>query len=810
MSRLARVRFAAVEVISHYRILEKLGGGGMGVVYEAEDLKLGRHVALKFLPKDLANDRQALIRFQREANAASSLNHPNICTIYEIDEVDGRVFIAMELLKGQTLRRRVSGNGLEVETVLDLGIQIADALDAAHAKGIVHRDIKPENIFVTDRGQVKVLDFGLAKIACQPESVTANTPTLDIKERLTSPGSTLGTVAYMSPEQVRGKELDARTDLFSLGTVLYEVCTGTLPFRGDTPGVTFKAILDAEPVPVVRLNPDVPPALEQIIGKALEKDRNLRYQHASEMRSDLARLKRDTHSGKSTPTGTQSVAVQPSARERVVRTGLAMGLILLIAVVAVLYFTRGKTQEETSVYPINSLAVLPLENLSGDPSQQYFADGMTEELITELSRLSGLRVTSRTSVMQYRGKNESVSKIASALHADAILEGSVMRVGNQVRITTQLIDGATDKHLWARSYQRELQDVLAIQEDVAKAIAEEIRVTLTPEERQRLSSVRTVDPAAHEFYLRARYLNRLQRNKEDLLKSIELYQAAIGKDVRYAEAYAGMATSYADLSTSFLPPKEVMPQAQTAAERALSLDETLAEPHVVLARVFFSYAWDWPSADREYRRSIQLDPSSGDARGDFGLYLSAMGRTEEAGTQIAEAKRLDPLSARVQYLIEYDQVLERNCAALIPANQAFLSQHVGYRGTRTRLAYCLAETGKLEQARAETVKLQDTHDMDTEDISFLAILYTRIGEQGKARDLLRQLENRFQHEYLCPYDVSVVHAALGQNDQAFAYLRKAYDVRADCIAFLKVEPRADPLRADARFQRLLQQVKLSR
>lgn len=386
-----------------------------------------------------------------------------------------------------------------------------------------------------------------------------------------------------------------------------------------------------------------------------------------------------------------------------------------------------------------------------------------------------------------------------------------MRAGDQVRITTQLIDGTTDKHLWAHSYQRDLKDVFALQDDVARAIAEEIRVSLTPGERQQLSGARTVDPQAHELYLRARYFARSGQGKEDLQRSIDLYQEAIGKDPRYAEAYAGMPTSYVELSTNYLPPKETMPQAKAAAQQALSLDSSLAETHAVLGGISFAYDWDWTNAELEFQKAIQLNPSSADAHADYGLFLSAMGRAREAAPHVEQALRLDPLSPRLRYQTEYDLLLEKKCGSLISAIRSTLTQHPDYSGSRTRLAYCLAETGELEQAKAEVAKVQETLNMDTVDIeeaSFLAITYAKLGEQNETPKLLRMLEDRFQHQYLCPFDISVVHAALGQTDRAFAYLDQAYEMRADCIAFLKVEPRADPLRADARFQKLLQRVNL--
>ena len=509
------------QTISHYRILEKVGGGGMGVVYEAEDLKLGRHVALKFLPEEMSRDRAALERFQREARAASALNHPNICTIYEIDDSGDKPFIAMELLEGQTLNHRIAGKGLPLDQILELGSQLADALEAAHSKAIIHRDIKPSNIFVIQRNQAKVLDFGLAKPLGNGDRRVASGLTLTAGTNLTSSGMTLGTVAYMSPEQVRGEELDPRTDLFSLGGVLYEMATGLQPFRGDTSGIVFDGILNRTPAAVTRQNPELPAELQRIIEKALEKDRNLRYQSAAELRADQQRLKRDTES------------VRISARTRSSSSGgrsnkatlIGAGLVVLILLCGAVWFVLSRAHGDA----IDSLAVLPFVNSGGDPDTEYLSDGISESLINNLSQLHQLRIAPRTTVFRYKGKETDPQQVGHDLNVRAVLTGRLLQRGDTLVVQTELVDAEKGSQIWGAQYNRKLADVLALQEEIAREISQTLRLQLSGEQKQQLVRRYTDNSEAYQLYLKGRfYWNK--RSESGLLKALDYYQQAIDKD----------------------------------------------------------------------------------------------------------------------------------------------------------------------------------------------------------------------------------------------------------------------------------------
>jgi non-specific serine/threonine protein kinase len=760
--------------LGRYRIVEKIGAGGMGDVYRAHDEHLDREVAIKMLPPETIADGHSLQRFHNEAMALSRLNHPNICSIYDVDLQAGQPFIVMELLEGQTLNERIAGRPLRLDELLDLAIQIADALETAHAKGIVHRDIKPGNIFVLSRGQAKVLDFGLAKLTL-PSTGESGILTA---ETLTTPGAAVGTTPYLPPEQARGKEVDARADLFSFGLVLYEMTTGRPAFSGSTSAIVFDAILNRDPIPASRLNPNLPVELEQILSKALEKDREMRYQTAADIRADLKRLKRDFDLGR------LRVGKASQSRERSVR--------------------------EPRVTPsrIRAIAVLPLANLSRDPEQDYFVDGMTEEIITDLAQIGALRVISRTSAMRYKGSDKPLPEIARELNVDALVEGSVMRAGGRVRITAQLIHAATDQHLWAKSYERDVSDVLALQSEVARAIAEEVQAKLTPQERARLTRARQVTPAAHEAYLKGRY-SWARTTEESVRKSIEYFLEAIAKDGRYALAYAGLADAYNQLANPILeivPQGAVIPKVQAAATKALELDDTLAEAHISLGRIKFYYDWDWADAEKSFRRAIELSPNYPYAHHVYALLLSALGRHTEAIHHSTLAQQCDPVAPLVNGVAgliycfaRQFETAEEQLRKTLQVEPNFMFAHWILGGL------CLVPMERYDEAIVHLQKAIALSGNVAHPRGLLGYAYAKVGRRDDALRTLVELEELSRQRYVAPVSKAFTYSALG-NERMWQALEEAYEQRSSSLVWARVFPHWDEVRLQPRFQDLLRRM----
>jgi eukaryotic-like serine/threonine-protein kinase len=802
------LQLAIGTLLGPYRIEGALGAGGMGEVFTATDTRLNRRVAIKVLPRAVALDEQMRARFAREARAVAALTHPHICTLYDVGRHEDVDFLVMEHLEGETLATRLTRGQLPLDVSLTYATEIAAALDHAHRQGIVHRDLKPANIMLTASG-AKLLDFGVAKL----RTASGETANADVTNVGTTPnptvltsansndvvdvaatcrGAILGTLRYMAPEQITGRAVDARSDLFSFGTVLYEMLTGKRAFEGDSAASIRAAVLEREPPAVSSLEPSVPRSLDELIGRCLAKNPDERWQTADEMLHALKRV------GES--------SARPRTRTREMLRWIAAILITGTAALGGWLWIGGVQRSSSPAKNIRAIAVLPLNDLSGQTDEDYFADGMTEQLIADLASIGELRVISRMSVMNYKKASKPVSSIAKELNVDALIEGAIVRANDRVRITAKLVDGASGTVLWAQSFERDLRDVLGLQREVARAITSKVNVTLTPQEQALLATGRVVAPEVHRNVLLGRH-HTSKSTEEGLRKAVQYFDLAIDKDPANAMAHSGLAEAYVGLSGFYLPPRDAMPKAKRAAETAIALDESLADAHAALGFVHLVYDWDGPAAEKSLARALELNPTLATARLHRAAYLTTQARHDEAVQEIRRAVEFDPVSIRTNavatslllFTERYDEAIElaRRGLEFEPNNALALAfQGVAY-----------VHLGRYAEA-VSNVKKAEQLDQSATILSLEALVLAVAGLKDGAKQVVRRVEEIANKQYFCPYEVGAAYVSLGDADAAYRWFRRGLDERADCMAWLGVEPWIEPFRSDPRYATLLREIGL--